>query len=110
MGFQNQFIFVTLAMLVSQSYSLPEFSESVMADIEKARIVQRGVLDCNANHCWSDIGELPVCFVCYSKLKIKFSFFNSDVRDQKCPNKEDRYVTKRYLTCFCCRVSQEPVR
>lgn len=61
MRFINQLIFVvlfvTLVVLVCQSYSLPSVSESEIAEIKEVRIVKRGILDCPHN-CWGSICKL----------------------------------------------------
>lgn len=105
MRFQNHFIFVTLAIIVSQSYCLSEYSETETADVDEALIVKRGVFDCKPKNCWGNIGELRYAPCVFFRNSI-MSFYNLDVRDKKCPNKKDRYVTKRYLICFCCRDSE----
>lgn len=60
MKFLTKFVFValivTLAVFISQSYSLPNDSETGIDEADSARIVKRGLFDCPHN-CWGNVGK-----------------------------------------------------
>lgn len=51
------FLFVTLAVFIDQSNSLPNASEAEIAEVEDAGIVKRGIFDCPHN-CWGKVRKL----------------------------------------------------
>lgn len=106
MRFSSQFVFavliVTLAVLVSQSYSMPpSFSEAETAEIDEVRMVKRGFFDCPHN-CWGNISKLNIG-LCYQFWVINENFSFTDTRDERCSNPNDRFVSLTFLPCYCCR-------